>query len=98
MKQLPLHNRIIELAKLEGLFVRVAIVNDGLTRNHFGPQIAVAGPLEIKEDENGEPHYRVLSDKNNFSYFGAENVVLINTLTTDPTITLSIPVDEAALA
>lgn len=98
MTQLPLQTRIEKLSKLEGTFVRVAIVPDALTRNHFGPQIAVAGTLEIKTDDEGQPHYRVLSDKDNFSYFGADNVVIINTLATAPTITLSIPVDEECLA
>jgi len=80
------------LAKLENSHVRVAIVPDGITRNHFGPQIAVAGTLEIKKDQGGNPHYRVLSDEENFSYFLPENVILVSSATSIPTITLTIPV------
>lgn len=73
--------------------MRVAIVPDGFSRNNFGPQIAVAGILECKNDAAGQPHYRVLRDNDSFAYFQPANIVLVNTLTTVPTITLTIPVD-----
>jgi hypothetical protein len=80
------------LAHLEGKPVRVAIVPDGITRNHFGPQIAVFGPLEIKYDHDGNPLYRVLATDECFAYFDPDSIVQVNTLTQFPTITLSIPV------
>lgn len=88
------------LDELVGFKVRVAIVPDGFSRNNFGPQIAVAGVLERKEDDEHVAHYRAMRDSDNFTYFTAKNVVLINTLANVPTITLSIPVniDEDAYA
>ena len=82
-----------EVDELVGFPVRVAIVPDGFSRNHFGPQVAVAGVLERKEDSRGQPHYRAMCDSDNFAYFQLDNVVLVNTLATVPTITLTIPVD-----
>lgn len=82
-----------EINELVGFPVRVAIVPDGFSRNHFGSQIAVAGVLERKEDSRGQPHYRAMCDSDNFAYFQLNNVVLVNTLATVPTITLTIPVD-----
>jgi hypothetical protein len=80
------------MAELVGRRVRVAIVPDGVTRNTFGPQMAVAGTLETRSGENGLPHYRVLCDDDNFAYFTLRNIVLANTLASVPTITLDIPV------
>jgi hypothetical protein len=81
------------LEHLKGKLVRVAIVEDGITRNHFGPQIAVCGHLEIKTDEAKNPHYRVLHNDECFAYFTPNEVLLVNTLTRFPTITLSIPTE-----
>lgn len=77
---------------LVGNRVRVAIVPDGFTRNTFGPQISVAGVLECKPAPDGEPRYRVLVDDDTFAYFTLDNIVLANTLASEPTITLQIPV------
>lgn len=78
---------------LIGTRVRVAVVPDGITRNTFGTQIAVAGPLEAKTGDDGEPRYRVLCDDDNFAYFSLDNIVLANPLARVPTITLNIPVN-----
>lgn len=72
-----------------GKRVRVAITEDGYSRNHFGPQIAVAGKLE----KRGEDKYRVACDDDNFSYFTPREVVLVNPLASVPTIMLKIDVD-----
>lgn len=80
------------LDELVGMHVRVAIVPDGYSRNTFGPQVSTAGTLERKEDSGGNPHYRVLHDNDNFAYFQLDNVVLVNTLVSVPTVTLNIPV------
>jgi len=88
-----LHTELKEtMNDLVGNRVRVAIVPDGFTRNTFGPQIAVAGTLECKTNEAGEPRYRVIVDDDNFAYFTLDNIVLANTLASVPTITLRIPV------
>lgn len=77
---------------LIGTRIRVAIVPDGVTRNTFEPQIAVAGPLEMRTGPDGEPRYRVICDDDNFTYFTLDNIVLANPLARVPTITLNIPV------
>lgn len=83
------------LRSLVGQYVRVAIVPDGYSRNNFDVQIAVGGKLECKQEGNSEPHYRVLSDDDNFTYFMVKDVILVNTLATRPTIMLNIPVEVA---
>lgn len=80
------------LTSCVGQYVCVAIVPDGYTRNTFGPQIAVGGILEAKNIEGEKPELRVVANDDNFCYFTPEQVVLINTLATRPTITLNIPV------
>lgn len=81
------------LRSLVGKYVRVAIVPDGYSRNNFGVQIAVGGKLECREGDDHNPHYRVLVDDDNFTYFKVEDVILVNTLATRPTIMLNIPVE-----
>lgn len=83
------------LRSLVGQYVRVSIVPDGYSRNNFNVQIAVGGKLECKQEGNSEPHYRVLSDDDNFTYFMVKDVILVNTLATRPTIMLNIPVEMA---
>lgn len=75
-----------------GEFVRVAITHDGFSRDHFGPQISVAGTLERHKDS--KTSYRVVADDDCFTYFTPAQVVLVNPLCSVPTIMLSIPVTE----
>jgi len=82
-------NKLETLEDWIGKDVRVCIVEDGFSRNHFGPQIALRGILE----EN-DGHYRVLVNDDIFTYFTPENVVLCNPLASVPTITLRIDVQE----
>lgn len=82
-----------DLKSLVGKFVRVAITEDGYTRCHFGPQLAVGGVLEEHHDKPG--HYRVLVNDDTFTYFTPDNVVLVNLLTSKPTIMLKIDVEVA---
>jgi hypothetical protein len=80
------------LQHLVGQYVRVAIVPDGYTRNTYGAQIAVGGKLESQEGNDG-PAYRVVANDDNFTYFTGEDVVIVNTLASVPTIMLNIPVN-----
>lgn len=86
-----------QLDKLIGETVRVVIVPDGMNRNNFGPQIAIAGKLEKlgAERARGKDCYRVLVSDEIFSYFSPEIVVIVNLLTKLPTIALDIKVDVA---
>lgn len=82
-----------ELQGLVGDMVRVAVVPDGWSLNHFGPAVVITGELESKKAEVLHA-YRVLLDKNTYSYFTPKQVVLINTLSSITNITLSIPVED----
>lgn len=79
------------LDDLVGTGVRVSIVPDSVTRNTFGPQMAVAGTLEARS-QKGNTAYRVKHNDDNFCYFTLSNVVHINLLASVPTIMLDIPV------
>lgn len=58
---------------------------------NFKPQIAVFGTLEYKKDDNNKRSFRVLHDSSNFSYFTAEEVVIVNELGEYPTIRITLP-------
>jgi hypothetical protein len=58
---------------------------------NFKPQIAVFGKLECKKDDDNKRSFRVLHDSSNFSYFTAEEVVMVNELREYPTIRLVLP-------
>lgn len=72
-----------------GQVVRLAIVEDGATTNHYRPQMAMSGKLEKHPIQEA---YRVVVKDDIFTYFGPENVVLVNTLISPTLITLKIDV------
>jgi hypothetical protein len=73
--------------------VVIAITPDGWSRNGFHTQMSVAGTLEMKEDDEGNPAFRVLVNNQTYTYFFPEDVVLATTFPTMPTIFIKIPVE-----
>ena len=79
------------LVDLIGQEVCITVTVNEKDEWNFKPQIAVFGKLEGKKDDNDKRSFRVLRDNSNFSYFTAEEVVMVNELGEYPTIRLVLP-------
>ena len=79
------------LRKLTGKFVRVAITEDGHTRNTFEPQMAIGGILEQHPEKTYQ--YRVMVNDETFTYFNEDNVILVTEATSKPTVMIKIVTD-----
>lgn len=80
-----------DLAELVGEEVCVAVSIHGVIRNGHFCQMSIQGELEVHpEDDNA---FRVVRDKRTYTYFGVEDVIVVN-YWTQGLATINVRIDQ----